>query len=106
MMFVKKTSKIAITLFLFVVSILTIDIQPVSENMVLPQDDQNEYEIIVEGNASYGNKPVTGKACVVMNSKQLKKKRIGKGDIVIAPAIHSNWYPDLMSASAIIIEKG
>ena len=68
--------------------------------------DQNEQEIIVEGNASYGNKPITGKACIVMNSKQLKKKKVGKGDIVIAPAIHSNWYPELMSASAIIIEKG
>src|SRR5437016_2162493 len=99
-MFVKKTIKIVITSFLCVMS-TTADIQPVHEETILSQDDVNEYEIIVEGNASYGNKPVTGKACVVMNSKQLKKKKIGKGDIVITPAIHSTWYPELMSAGAI-----
>jgi phosphohistidine swiveling domain-containing protein len=86
--------------------IITADLQPVLSDTIISQDEQNEYEIIVEGNASYGNKPVMGKACIVINSKQLKKKKIGKGDIVIASAIHSNWYPELMYASAIIIEKG
>jgi len=106
MMFTKKTFKSRIIVFLFVVPMLAIDMQPVSEDIVVSQDDQNEHQVIMQGNASYGNKPITGKACVVMNSKQLKKKKVGKGDIVIAPAIHSTWYSELMDVSGIIVEKG
>ncbi len=105
-MSVKKTFNIAITSFLCVMPIITMDLQPILQDTAISQDDQNEYEVIVEGNASYGNKPITGKACVVMNSKQLKKKKVGKGDIVIAPEIHSTWYSELMDVSGIIIEKG
>lgn len=66
--------------------------------------DLNEYAIISAGAASFGNNMVTGKVCLVLKSKQLDKIR--KGDIVIAPAIHSTWYPQLSIAAGIITEKG
>lgn len=85
---------------------LAMEINQPQEVSSLSQDvvDPNELNIIVEGGASYGSNPVTGKACVVMKRKQLKKVR--KGDIVIAPEINSLWYGGLSAAGGIIIEKG
>lgn len=71
-----------------------------SENVI----DPSEQEIIATGIASFGTHAVSGKACLITKRKELKK--VCKGDIIITPAIHSTWYPELSLAGAIIIEKG
>jgi phosphohistidine swiveling domain-containing protein len=67
-------------------------------------DENEEKEVVAVGTASVGNSAVTGKACVVISKKQLKK--ISKGDIVIASALQSSWYPSLSQIAGIITEKG
>lgn len=103
-MFTEKIFKVVIISFLFGIPIVVADIQLIPSDATLSYDDHHDYDLIVEGNASYGNKQVAGKACIVMNRKQLKK--VCKGDIVITPAIHSNWYSELNLAGGIIVEKG
>lgn len=71
----------------------------------LPEEimDSNQQEILASGNTSYGTHCVSGKACLITKRKELKK--ICKDDIVVTPAIHSTWYPEIGLAAAIIIEK-
>ena len=103
----EKMFKIGMVVLLFGTPVVFAGTQHSSQQEIPSQDgSSNELQVIVEGGASYGNIQVIGKACIIMNSKQLKKKRVGKGDIIVAPAIHSTWYPELMDVSAIIIEKG
>jgi len=110
-MVTKKMSQawsLIIVLCVYGLSVASDVIYPENENVQLSREvvleENEEKEIIVVGNASTGNASVTGKACVVTSKKQLKK--VHKGDIVVAPAIHSSWYPVLGQAAGIITEKG
>lgn len=70
---------------------------------LLNSSNVEEKEIIVTGTASFGNNEVTGRACVVLNRKQLSK--VCRGDIVIAPAINSLWYATLNGVAGIVTDR-
>jgi len=65
--------------------------------------EQEQQEVIVTGNASFGTNPVTGRVRIITNRKQLST--VIEGDIVVASAINSFWYSGLSVASALITEK-
>lgn len=94
---------LSISLSLGAISIMKGDIQQEASLSAVNSIKANEHAVIAVGKASYGESAITGRACIVMKRKELKK--ICKGDIVITPAIHSTWYAELSLAAAIVTEK-
>ena len=65
--------------------------------------ESNYNKIVVVGDFGVGGS-VTGKACIIVERKQIDK--VCKGNIVVAYTTHSSWDKALRSSSGIITETG
>lgn len=79
----------------------------ISSRSSIVAKNEDEKSILVKGGMSFGDRIVTGKACVIPAGTGRKlMHKIEQGDIVVAKMTNSSWDPALLRAGGIITDEG